>query len=539
MPRRDYTHEDFYQKNVGHTGVVGGGRSVEHGATKEGDDMTGEKWGITAVFVLYLLGMLGIGGVFFRRGEGLADYFLGDRKLNRWVTSLSAQASDMSGWLLLGLPGAAYAAGLSASWIAIGLLIGTYLNWRLIAQRLRLYTGVSDEIITITDYLEYRFRDDSHVLRLVAAIFIVVFFLLYTSSGFVAGAKLFSTVFGFPYVGALLVGVVVVVSYTFLGGFNAVCWTDLFQGSLMLFAILVVPIVAVGFEGGLRSVADQLMAVDANALSMFPAGESSTGFVLAVGVASSMAWGLGYFGQPHILVRFMAIRSPGLIAGARRIALVWVTLALAGALAVGMVGRVYVSPALTGPDTERVFIEMVGGMFPSLIAGVLLAAILAAIMSTADSQLLVTASAITEDVYRLFLRRNASQKELVWVSRLAVAVVAVIAFLLALDPASSVLELVAYAWAGFGAAFGPVIVLSLFWKRMTRVGALSGIVVGGVTVLVWRHLKGGVFELYEIAPGFAFAVCAILIASLLSPDPGQEITNEFESVLGSKVRETA
>jgi len=402
-----------------------------------------------------------------------------------------------------------------------------------------MYTGVAEEIITLTDYLEYRFRDRTHALRLVAAVFIVVFFLLYTSSGFVASAKLFSTVFGFPYRGALLIGVAVVVSYTFLGGFNAVCWTDFFQGSLMLFAILVVPVVALGAEGGLGSVADELSAVDANFLNMFSAEDSTGGFMVAVGIASSMAWGLGYFGQPHILVRFMAIRSPDLIAGARRIAIGWVTLALAGALAVGMVGRVYVSPELTGPDTEHVFMEMVGAMFPSLIAGVLLAAILAAIMSTADSQLLVTASAITEDVYRLFLRRNASQKELVWVSRGAVAVVAVIALLLALNPERSVLELVAYAWAGFGAAFGPVIILSLFWKRMTRAGALAGIVVGGVTVLVWRHLNGGIFDLYEIAPGFVFAVSAILIASMLSPDPGQEITNEFESVLNSKAREIA
>ncbi len=501
--------------------------------------MTADKWGITAVFILYLLAMLGIGGFFFRRSEDLSDYFLGDRKLNRWVTSLSAQASDMSGWLLLGLPGAAYASGLSASWIAIGLLIGTYLNWRLVAQRLRKYTGVSDDIITLTDYLEYRFRDDSHLLRLVAAVFIVVFFLLYTSSGFVASAKLFSTVFGFPYVGALLVGVVVVVSYTFLGGFNAVCWTDLFQGILMLFAILVVPMVALGVEGGLGSVLDKLTTVDTNFLSMFPAEGSSTGFLLFIGIVSSMAWGLGYFGQPHILVRFMAIRSPDLIAGARRIAIGWVTLALAGAMAVGMIGRAYVSPTLAGSDAEHVFMEMVGGMFPSLIAGVLLAAILAAIMSTADSQLLVTASAITEDVYRLFLRPNASQRELVWVSRATVVAVAGIALLLALDPESSVLELVAYAWAGFGAAFGPVILLSLFWKRMTRLGALAGIVVGGVTVLIWRHLEGGVFDLYEIVPGFALAVCAILIASLLSPEPGPNITNEFESVLGSKERETA
>lgn len=486
--------------------------------------------GILFVFLLYLLFMLAIGAVFYRQTENISAYFLAERKLNKWVVSLSAQASDMSGWLLLGLPGAAYLTGLSSSWIALGLIAGTYLNWRFVAKRLRKYTAVSESIITLSDYLEYRFRDHTKLLRVVSALFILIFFLIYTSSGFVAGGKLFSTVFNFPYYLALIVGALVVVSYTFLGGFKAVCWTDFFQGTLMFFAILIVPIIGVVVTGGPGATIASLTVVDPDFFTILPTRGGATGLAIAVAVVSSVAWGLGYFGQPHILVRFMAIRSPEQIRGARRIAMIWVVLSLAGAVAVGMVGRAYLAPVLEGADSEKVFMLMVDQMFPSVVAGVLLAAILAAIMSTADSQLLVTASAITEDFYKALFRKDAGDAELVWVSRLTVIAVALVALLLALSLESSVLELVAYAWAGFGAAFGPTIILSLFWKRMTRQGALAGIVTGGLTVLVWKHLHGGIFSVYEIAPGFVFSLAAIVVASVLSRTPSSEVLEEFAAV---------
>jgi len=493
---------------------------------------------IIAVFAVYLAFMLAIGAIFYRRTENMSDYFLGDRKLGKWVTSLSAQASDMSGWLLLGLPGAAYLSGISASWIAIGLLIGTYLNWRFVAKRLRKYTAVTPGIITISDYLEYRFRDPTGLLRFVSALFILIFFLIYTSSGFVAGGKLFSAVFGIPYWAALLAGAFVVVSYTFLGGFNAVCWTDFFQGSLMLGAIVVVPIGGVAAMGGPHGVQAAVYRVDPEFFALLRMKDAPAYGALLLGVVSSMAWGLGYFGQPHILVRFMAIRSPDQIRGARHIAMVWVTLSLSAAVAVGIAGRAYLSPALEGGDVEKVYILMVSQMFPALVSGVLLAAILAAIMSTADSQLLVTTSAITEDFYKAWFRRNATDTELVWVSRCAVVGVAAAALGLALDPESSVLDLVAYAWAGFGAAFGPTLLLSLFWKRMTYSGALAGMAVGGITVLVWKQFRGGIFDLYEIVPGFIFSLAAIAVVSLMSTPPAPAIIREFEAVAAEPAAES-
>ncbi len=493
--------------------------------------MSAHRLSIIAVFVFYLLFMLTIGAVFYRRTESVSDYFLGDRKLNKWLTALSAQASDMSGWLLLALPGAAYLSGLSSSWIAIGLLVGTYLNWRFVAQRLRTYTGVSASIITLSDYLEYRFRDRSNLLRVVSALFILIFFLIYTSSGFVAGAKLFSTVFDCQYGTALFIGAFVVVSYTFLGGFNAVCWTDLVQGTLMFFAILIVPIIGTIVTGGPGATISAIAATDADFFALLRS-EHADSLTAAIALVSSLAWGLGYFGQPHILVRFMAIRRPEEIRAARHVAMTWVVLSLAAAVAVGMVGRAYFTPALE--DHETVFLRMVNDMFPSVLAGVLLAAVLAAIMSTADSQLLVTTSAITEDLYRAVFRKDAGETELVWVSRFTVIGVALVALLLAFNYGESVLALVALAWAGFGAAFGPTIILSLFWKRMTRHGALAGIITGGLTVLIWKHLAGGLFDLYEILPGFVISTAAIIIASTFSAPPTTDMLREFGRVTATQ-----
>ncbi|MDK2822977.1 MAG: sodium/proline symporter [Clostridia bacterium] len=489
--------------------------------------------GIIIAFILYLLLILAIGLIFFRKTTDIADYILGGRQLNSWVTSLSAQASDMSGWLLLGLPGYAYLKGFEASWIAIGLALGTYLNWKFIAKHLRKYTQIAGNSLTLSDYFENRFRDKSKILRLISAIFIIVFFIFYTASGFVAGGKLFSTVFDISYLIALTIGVFFVVTYTFLGGFMAVCWTDFFQGMLMFFAIIIVPLKGMKVLGGTTTTMELLGKINPQLINPLTSTDGKAISIIAL--VSLLAWGLGYFGQPHILVRFMAIRSTQEIKQARIIAMTWVIISLFAAVLVGVVGRVYLTQPLEGPASETVFMVMVNDLFPSLLAGFLLAAILSAIMSTADSQLLVSASSITEDFYKVFLKKNATEKELVWVGRLAVIIVSIIAFLLALDPESSVLDLVAYAWAGFGAAFGPTIILSLFWKRMTCLGALMGMISGGLTVIIWKQLEGGIFELYEIVPGFLISIISILIGSLLDKEPAQEIIDEFEQVKISKI----
>lgn len=483
---------------------------------------------IIITFVVYLAFMLTIGTFFYRRTEDMSDYLLGGRKLNGWVVSLSAQASDMSGWLLLGLPGYAYLTGMEASWIAIGLATGTYLNWKFVAKRLRTYTHLAGDSITLPVYLENRFRDKSKLLRTISAVTILLFFLIYTASGFVAGGKLFNTVFGVSYTTALIIGVLVVVSYTFLGGFMAVCWTDFFQGMLMFFSILIVPIVAIQLMGGTNVTFETLRGLNQELLNPFTSVDGSP--IGAIAVISLLAWGLGYFGQPHILVRFMAIRSADEIKQARIIAMVWVLLSLLGAVLVGTVGRVYLSEPLQGAATETVFMVMATKIFPSVIAGVFLAAVLSAIMSTADSQLLVTASAISEDIYKSFFKESAGERELVWVSRFTVVGVSIISFVLAMNPESSVLDLVSYAWAGFGAAFGPTILLSLFWKRMTRNGALAGILSGGIVVIVWKQLSGGIFDLYEIVPGFICSLLAIVLFSLLDKEPAQEVIDEFNQV---------
>ena len=485
---------------------------------------------ILITFILYLAFMVAIGLIFYSKTNNLSDYILGGRQLNKWVVALSAEASDMSGWLLLGLPGLAYVVGVEAAWIAIGLAAGTYLNWKFVAARLRNYTQISGDAITLSNYFENRFRDKSKALRMVSALFIVIFFLIYTASGFVASGKLFSTVFGLTYFQALLIGALVVVLYTFLGGFMAVCWTDLFQGLLMLFAIIVVPMAGMKAVGGYGALISAIKAANPERLNLFTTLEGTP--ISAMVVISSLAWGLGYFGQPHILVRFMAIKSPEQIKPATRIAMIWVLLSLIAAVSVGVVGSAYLPNALEGPATETIFMVMVDRLFHPLMAGLLLAAILAAIMSTADSQLLVTASALAEDFYKVLFRKEASDKELVRVGRLAVVLVSVVAFIIALDQNSSVLDLVAYAWAGFGATFGPIILLSLFWKRMTRNGALAGIVAGGVTALLWKQLQGGIFELYEIVPGFLCSVIAIVLFSLLDKKPADEIIEEFDMVSG-------
>ncbi len=489
--------------------------------------MVSDNFSIILIFSLYLLFMISIGILYYRKTENLADYILGGRKLNSWVTALSSQASDMSGWLLLGLPGYAYLAGMEAIWIGIGLAVGTYLNWKFVAKKLRQYTQVAGDAITIPVYFENRFRDDTHSLRIISAILILVFFLLYTSSGLVAGGKLFTTVFEIPYQQSLLIGALVIISYTFLGGFMAVCWTDFFQGMLMICAIVLVPLSAMKGIGGYGSTVDLIQSIDPQLLNPWTALAGG-----AIPLISNLAWGLGYFGMPHVLVRFMAIESPDKIKQARLIAMVWVIISLISAVVIGIVGRAYLHPDFLGAEgSETIFIVLINSMFTPVIAGILLAAILAAIMSTADSQLLVAASAFTEDIYRIVMKKDASEKELVWLGRLAVIVISAIAYMIARDPNNSVMGLVSYAWAGFGAAFGPIIIFSLFWKRTTRNAALGGMVSGGLMVILWKQLSGGIFDLYEIVPGFVLSCIVIYVLTILDKEgPSAEIQKEFDRV---------
>ena len=474
---------------------------------------------IIIAFIIYLGLMMLIGIYYYRRTRSMADYILGNRKLGAWVTSMSAEASDMSGWMLMGLPGFAYIAGLNAGWIALGLALGTYANWKFVAARLRKYTELANNSLTLPDFLQN------------PAVFILIFFIIYTSSGFVAGGKLFETIFALPYTYALFLGAFVVVFYTLTGGFLAVCWTDFIQGVMMFFAILLVPAAAIHLLGGPSVTLTALHTMEPSFFNPFQKPDNSTlGFIEFI---SLMGWGLGYFGQPHILVRFMAIRSSAELGRAMHIAMTWVAISLAAAVLVGMVGHVYLTDPLFGTATETVFLVMTNSIFNPFVAGLILSAVLAAIMSTASAQLLVAASAFAQDFYRSLLHKNASQKELVWVSRLSVLAIASLSLALAMNPESLILDMVAYAWAGFGAAFGPALLASLFWRRATRNGILAGIITGGVTVLVWKQFA--LFGLYEIIPGFIFALCAIYIVSRLDKEPAKSITDTFDAVGKSEI----
>lgn len=487
---------------------------------------------VLSAFALYLLAMLSIGVYYSRSQQRLSDYILGGRSLGPWITSMSAEASDMSGWMLMGLPGFAYAIGISAFWTAFGLCLGTFLNWHFVSRRLRNYTEVANNSLTMPDYLKNRFHDEQNIIRLISAIFILIFFLIYTSSGFVAGGKLFQTVFGMDYFHALLLGAGVVVIYTFLGGFMAVCWTDFIQGCMMFLAIVLVPIVGVVSYGGLGPVLERVATDSPQLLQLVP-DTSMTGIIAII---SAIGWGVGYFGQPHILVRFMAIGDPMELKKAKHIAMTWVIISLAAAVFVGLVGKVVLQTPLSGADSEKVFLIMSEELFPPFLSGLIWSAVLAAIMSTASSQLLVTASAISKDIYHTFVNTKASDRELIYVSRFTVLIVAAVAIYLALDPNNYILTMVAYAWAGFGAAFGPCILLSLFWKRMTKNGALAGIVVGGLTVLIWKQFAW--FGLYEIVPGFIFSLLVIYLVSKWDAPPSAEIQAEFDRAVSLKQKIT-
>ncbi|MFT5693655.1 MAG: sodium/proline symporter [Oceanicoccus sp.] len=490
--------------------------------------MLEENTAVVITFGVYLSVILAIGIYASRRTASSADYFLGGRSLGPWPSALSAGASDMSGWLLLGLPGYAYIAGVESFWLGAGLLVGTYCNWLFVAKRLRVYSSLAKDSLTLPEFFANRFGGNTKALQVVSAVFILLFYLFYTSAGLVAGGKLFATVFGMDYQMAVVIGTICVVFYTFLGGFLAVSWTDLIQGLLMAAALMYVPLVAIEMVGGPSEAIHSLQLKNPELLTFWNDIKGTP--LSAIAIISLLAWGLGYFGQPHILARFMGVRSSKDVPEARRIAISWTILCMLGALGVGLAGRVYVDLNIAGgiEDPEKVFMVLVDALFHPVIAGVLLAAILAAIMSTADSQLLVSSSAFTEDLYSTLFREEASQKEVVIVARLAVVGVSVIALALAMNPESSVLGLVSYAWAGFGAAFGPALLFSLYWRRMNQFGALAGVLVGGITVVAWKQVDGGIFELYELVPGFIAASVAVVAVSLLTHRPSTEVGQSFD-----------
>lgn len=474
---------------------------------------------VVATFVLYFILLLGIGLYFYQRSEGIEGYLLGGRGMGAWVTAFSAQASDMSGWLLMGLPGAIYAGGIAQGWIAAGLFIGTCLNWQFAAPRLRIYTQRL-EAITLPCFFEQRFRDPTGLLRTVSAIIILIFFTTYASSGLVATGKLFESTFGIHYRIAVIVGGSIIIFYTFLGGFKAVCWTDLLQGSLMIFAIVAVPVL-----GYFKNPSSQT-AVWSHVFDRGIIPSNSSMPLLAVG--SAMSWGLGYFGQPHILVRFMSAQSIHKLRQSTSIAIVWAAVSLLGAVWIGLVGAGMFDNLSEGEE-EKVFIFMIRAVCSPWLAGIMLAAILSAIMSTIDSQLLVSSSALTEDFYQKVIKRNASEKEVLFVGRLCVLIISLIALLLALNPKESILKIVAYSWGGFGASFGPVVLASLFSRKTTWYSALAGMISGTVTLIVWKQIGLSVY-LYEIAPGFLVNCLVIFLLNRITPQKDQIIIEELSQV---------
>lgn len=490
--------------------------------------MSDEIYQLISIFI-YLAIMLYIGWYSYKRTSNLTDYMLGGRSLGPAVTALSAGAADMSGWLLMGLPGGIYVTGLADAWIAIGLTLGAYANWFFIAPRLRSYSQVANDSITIPGYLENRFKDSSKLLRIVSGLVILIFFTFYISSGMVSGGVFFESSFGIDYKVGLFIVAGVTIAYTLFGGFLAVSYTDFLQGLMMLIALLLVPIIGIFFTGGPAETFNTIQAVDPTLLDFF----KGTTFV---GIISALAWGLGYFGQPHIIVRFMAINSIKETKSARRIGMGWMLFSLLGTIFTALIGIAFFeqNPQYVLENPETVFLTLGQILFHPFIAGFLLAAILAAIMSTISSQLIVTSSALIEDLYKVLLRKNGSDREYVFLGRMAVLLVSIIAMVLALEPDSTILDLVAYAWAGFGGAFGPVILLSLFWRKMTTWGALAGMITGAVTVILWANLtKAGIipFQLYEIVPGFLINLFFIVVVSLITYKPNETIEKEFDETV--------
>ncbi len=487
-------------------------------------------------FIFYFVLMLAIGVVFFVKDKQASekDYFLGGRSMGPWVTAMSAQASDMSAWMLMGLPGGIMAFGMGEVWIGIGLMLGTIANWLLVAKRLRCFSKAANDSITLPQYLSNRFVSQSPVLQIVCAVIFLVFFTVYVASSFVAGTKVFVTLFpGLNETAARLIFAAIILIYTFLGGFKAVCWTDFFQGSLMLIAVLAVPIV-IAFTQDLDAGALNEVYTNAQtgAVYTFHPGLFSAGWK---DILSGLAWGLGYFGMPHILVRFMSIKKPSMIKKSATVAIVWVVLALVCVCLIAWMGRLIAAPELLpAGQQELVFITLARKFFPSLIAGLLMAAIIAASMSTADSQLLVASSSFTSDIYKPVIRKQAGDKEILWVGRLVVLVVSVVAFFIASsksEGAQSIMNMVENAWAGFGSAFGPIVILSVFWRRFTYKGAVAGVVAGAVTDVVWLLWLKSATGIYELLPGFAVSMLAAVVVTLLDKQPEPEVVELYDAAI--------
>lgn len=491
-----------------------------------------EKVVVGVVFAVYMLLMIGIGVYFYIKKKNAQDsYLLAGRSLNPWVASMSAQASDMSGWLLTGLPGLAFLSILGAQeaiWTAIGLLIGTLLNWILVARRLRVYTQVAGDAQTMPEYFQNRFKDKKGILRGVSSIIILIFFTVYTASMFSASAKLFNSVFGMSYTGALVLGALIIVIYVFMGGFLAISYTDLVQGLLMFFCLLIIPFCILGKMDSTQL--GDVQDLTGSIMHLFPSEGSDVGWMLII---SSLGWGLGYCGMPHILVRFMATKDKRTIKPATIIASVWCILTLAAAVIIGIFAQVYLKDTQVA-DSEQVFIAVVQKLFNPFVSGIMLSAVLAAIMSTADSQLLVASTAFANDFYKLAIRKNASEKETIWVNRFTIIAVSILAVLIALDQNSSIFELVSYAWAGFGASFGPVVLFSLYSKRITKLGAVCSMITGALTTIIFKYglsRLGGIWAIYELIPGFLFATIILWVVSLIDKKNAKPLEDDYEKMI--------
>ncbi|MBR6469619.1 MAG: sodium/proline symporter PutP [Lachnospiraceae bacterium] len=503
---------------------------------------------VLVAFFAYLLMMIIIGAMCMKQNNNTEDYFLGGRNLGGFVAALSAQASDMSGWLLMGLPGSIYLMGTGQAWIGIGLFIGTAINWIFISGKLRKYTIRANNSLTLPEFFQNRYKDDKNLLLGASSIVVVIFFLVYTASALASGGKLFNSIFGIDYHTALVIGALVILVYTFMGGFLAVCTTDFIQGTLMLVALLIIPIIAYCMMGA-SNMSSVLSGTGVDPVSFMNIMQENGAPIKAVSIISSLGWGLGYFGMPHILVRFMAIKDDKELKKSKIVGISWVFLSLLFACIIGIVGRAYLAPVILGSEgtasSESVFIEMIKKMFIEdfripFIAGIFLCAILAAIMSTADSQLLVTASAVAEDLYKGIFKKDADELSVLKLSRVTVVIVAMLAIAIAWNPDSSVMALVSDAWAGFGAAFGPLVLMSLFWKRTNLSGAFAGIVSGAAVVILWDYIPlmagstlGSVTGLYSLVPGFIISLVLIVVVSLMTPAPGKDIVEAFEDVARS------
>ena len=491
---------------------------------------------ILVVIGLYMAMMIGIGVYFGNKNKTSEDYFLGGRTLGPWVTAMSAEASDMSSWLLMGLPGLAYLSGFcDAGWTAIGLIIGTYLNWKIVAKKLRTYSYVCKNSFTLPDFFSNRFRDEKKILMAVSSILMVVFFTVYTASGFSACGKLFNSLFGYDYMTAMIICSVVIILYTSIGGFLAASTTDFIQGVLMSVSIIVVLVVGVMEAGGVEAILENGKNL-AGYFSLTDVHDAETGKAVSYGlitVVSGLAWGLGYFGMPHILVRFMAIKSAKEIKKSRLIAMIWVVISLAIAVCIGFAGATLYPGELKGAASETIFIVIAKDLLPVVFVGLIISGILAATMSTADSQMLLVSSSIAQNLYKGIFKKDASEKQVLWISRITTIIVAIIGMVIASDQKSKIFKLVSYAWSGFGAAFGPLILFALFWKRTTLAGALSGMLTGGIVSMAWSVCSneiGGIFKVYSLLPAFALSCIVIVVVSLLTKKPSDEIIAEFESV---------